>query len=113
MADLHDPDFIDSKPEIVERFVGGLYKAQQWLVDSHATTVADRVSPFFSDTSMPVLEASIQRYKTQGTWAVTPLIGEDGYDNMRDILIEGGVVKGSYPYDRLVRPDFANKAMQG
>lgn len=106
------PDFIDSKPEIIERFVTGLYKAQQWLVDNDAAAIADRVSPFFSDTSMPVLEASIRRYKTQGTWAVTPLIGEDGYDNMRDILIEGGVVKGSYPYDRLVRPEFAAKVMQ-
>lgn len=106
------PEFVEAKPETIERFVKGFYKAQQWLADNDASTVAARVAPFLSDTPVPVLEASIQRYKNQGTWATTPLIGTEGYNNMRDVLINGGVVKESYPYERLVRPDFATRAIQ-
>ena len=30
---------------------------------------------------------------------------------MRDLLIDGGLVKRRHPYDRLVRPGFAQRAM--
>jgi hypothetical protein len=67
--------------------------------------------PFFPDVSQKLLETGIAQYKSQETWPQDALIGEDGYDSMRDILIDGGLVKGSHPYDRLVRPEFAKNAL--
>ena len=68
--------------------------------------------PFFPGTARNVLERSIERYKAQGTWASDPLIREDGFTAMHNILIDGGVVKGRHSYNRLVRPEFAVEAMK-
>lgn len=105
------PDFIDRQPDIVHRFVSGFYNAQQWLAQADASTVAKRVTPFFPSISDSVLQASIARYKSLNIWAETPSIGIEGYDAMRQVLIDGGLVKGRHPYERLVRPEFAERAM--
>ena len=98
-------------PDVVHRFVRGFYKAQQWLAAADSTGVAERVKPFFPDVPDTVLQASIARYKALEIWPETPDIGIDGYDAMRQVLIDGGLVKAQHPYERLVRPEFAEQAM--
>ena len=105
------PTFIDQNPDIIHLFVRGFYKAQQWLAAADPATVADRVKPFFPGVSDSVLQASITRYQFLEIWPETPDIGIDGYDAMCQVLIAGGVVKAHHPYDRLVRPEFAQQAM--
>ena len=105
------PAFIDQQPEVVHRFVRGFYKAQQWLAANDLAIVAERVKPFFPGVTDSVLQASIARYKSLEIWPETPDIGVDGYDAMRQVLIDGGLVKGRHPYERLVRPEFAEQAM--
>ena len=105
------PAFIDQQLDVVHRFVRGFYNAQQWLAKVDASTIAGRVRPFFTGVSDSVLQASIARYKSLDTWAETPNIGVDGYNAMHQVLIDGGVVRGRHPYERLVRPEFAERAV--
>ena len=105
------PAFIDAQPEVVHRFVRGFYKAQQWLASSESEAVAERVQPFFAGVSDSVLQASITRYKSLEIWPDCPEIGIEGYNAMRQVLIDGGLVMAHHPYDRLVRPEFAAQAM--
>ena len=106
------PAFIDEQPDVIHRFVRGFYKAQQWLAASESEAVAERVKPFFSGVTGAVLQASIARYKSLGIWPDSPEIGVDGYNAMRQVLIDGGLVRGRHPYERLVRPEFAEQAMR-
>lgn len=105
------PAFIEGQPEVVHQFVRGFYKAQQWLVTADTEVVAERVKPFFPGVSGTVLQASIARYKSLEIWPDSPEIGVDGYNAMRQVLIDGGLVKAHHPYERLVRPEFAAQAM--
>ena len=105
------PSYIDDNPETVQAFVTGFHKALNWVAESDAPAIAERVSPFFPDILPESLASGIGQYKIQETWPRDALIGEDGYDSMRDILIDGGLVTGRHPYQRLVRPELARNAM--
>ena len=105
------PAFIDEQPEVVHCFVRGFYKAQQWLAAAEPELVAEGVKPFFPNISDSVLQASIAQYKSLEIWPDSSEIGVDGYNAMRQVLIDGGLVKGLHPYERLVRPEFAEQAM--
>lgn len=105
------PRFIETLPHIIDRFTRGFYKAQQWLASTAAPEIAARVAPFFPECPPAVLERSVSQYKALGTWSTAPAIGIDGYNAMRDALIAGGLVKRPHPYERLVRPEFAHRAM--
>ena len=106
------PAFLESRPETVARFVRGVYEAQRWLVSNDAGDVGSMIASFFPGTARTGLERGIRAYKEQQTWADDPLIGEDGFAAMRDLLIDGGLVRGSHEYDRVVRPEFALRAIE-
>lgn len=105
------PSYIEENPETVQAFVNGFHNALDWVNGSGESAIAERVSPFFPGFSSAALAEAIGQYKKQGTWPRDALIGEDGYAAMRDILIDGGLVTGRHPYQRLVRPEFARNAM--
>ena len=107
------PRFIDSHSDTVQAFVNGFQKALEWVDMNGELAIAERVSSFFPDNPQEVLARAIYQYKSQNTWPQNCLIGEDGYDAMRDILIDGGLVKCHHPYQRLVRPEFARNAYGG
>lgn len=106
------PAFLESRPETVARFVRGFYEAQRWLVSNEAGDVWSTIASFFPETSPTVLQEGIGAYIEGQTWAVDPLIGGDGFGAMRDLLIDGGLIQGRHEYDRVVRPEFALRAIE-
>jgi len=107
------PAFIGANTELLQKFVNGFYKAQQWLANNSPSQVAERVSSFFPDVPSEVLAEGIRLYQEQGTWATDPMIGQDGFDSMLTILIDGGLVQSRHAYDKVVQPKFAKAAMAG
>ena len=106
------PEFIETRPDTVQRFVDGFSKALTWLAAADDADIVERVSPLFPDLSDSTLEAAIHQYRIQKTWPSDPAIGEDGYTTMRDLMIDAGLVRGRHPYESVVRPEFARKAME-
>ena len=104
------PAFIDANPGMIQSFVNGFDDALTWLVDAEDEQVAERAAPFFPDLSHGLLQRFIHQYRANHTWPQSSLITRESFDGMRDILIDGGLVKARCEYDRLVRPEFALKS---
>jgi hypothetical protein len=45
-------------------------------------------------------------------WATNPLLSPEGMDQMVALMVDGGILKQRVPYDQIVNPTFAQKAMQ-
>jgi hypothetical protein len=52
-------------------------------------------------------------YLRQHTWARDPLLREEGFNDLQDILIGGGFLSQRHPYAEQVNAEFAQAAMQG
>lgn len=107
------PGYLSSQPDIVQRFVDGFGNALRWLSQADTETVAERVAPFFPDLTDQLLHAAIGQYRSQATWPEDPVIGEEGFDRIRDLLVDGGLVAERHAYDLVVRPEFAIRATAG
>ena len=105
--------YATANPETVQRFVNGYARAQQWVADSPAEAVADRIAGVFPEYERAVLTEGVQRYQDAGVWATNPTITRHGFDRMRDALITGGLVREAHPYENIVLPEFAERAMAG
>ena len=103
--------FIESSPDVVLSFTRGFYNAQRWLSENDADTVGASVASFFPEMEPSVVVKAIARYKAQDTWAVDPLLREDGYEALQDVLVGAGLAKARQPYDQIIRTDFAREAM--
>ena len=96
----------------MQRFVNGYAGAQRWVAQNDPEAVADaHCARGFPNTTGRILAEGVRRYKTAGVWATDPMIGREGFDRMRDALIAGGLAQGAHPYESIVRPEFAERAM--
>ena len=101
------PAFIDANPQVVQAFVGGFDAALQWLSAAGDAEIAEYAQPFFSDLDAALIQDCVRQYRANGTWPSRAAITRPSFDAMRDILIDGGMVRGRHDYDRLVRPEFS------
>ncbi len=103
--------FLEEQADIAGRFTLGFARALHWLSSAEPAEVAEIVSDYFPGTSKEVLAASIARYQQQEQWPVTPVLGQQEYDNLHDILLAAGMCRERQPYGKVVRTDIAETAV--
>ncbi|HLR22726.1 MAG TPA: ABC transporter substrate-binding protein [Pseudogracilibacillus sp.] len=99
--------FIEKDEDAVTSFTEAIYKSQQWVADNDAETIAEVVHPYFEDTDVEMLATAIDRYKEQDSFATDPLLKEDAWNNLQDIMNEAGELPEEAPYEKLVNTDIA------
>lgn len=104
--------FINENEDVVKSFTKAIYKAQQWVEETDAEEIAKVVQPYFEDTELDMLTSSIDRYKQQGSFASSPLLTEEAWENLQSIMEEAGELPKHAPYDELVNTDIANEVTQ-
>lgn len=102
---------IKNDRETVEKFTRAIYKAQKWVADANAEDIAKVVEPYFEDSTLDILTASIERYKAQQSFALDPILTESAWENLLNIMDEAGELPGDSPYDELVNIDIATEVM--
>lgn len=104
--------FIDEEEETVKSFTKAIYKAQQWVEENDAETIAEVVQPYFDDTEVDLLAASIDRYKAQDSFATDPLLHEEAWNNLQTIMEEAGELPKEAPYEELVNTNIVNEVIK-
>lgn len=98
--------FLESRRDVVHRFVAAYSRALVWLAESTPEQVSELVAPFFPGTRPDLITASIARYKDQQTWPTAPHMGPRPYGGLQRILIAAGMVKEWQPYEKVVTEEF-------
>lgn len=106
------PEYIESKPFVMQRFTNAIYKAQLWLGQHSSQEAADIVAPLFINVDRETLVKSIERYRTLEVWSNNPLIPRQAYDKFQEAAKKSGELTSPTPYDTAVINDFAHQAME-
>ncbi|WP_166241593.1 ABC transporter substrate-binding protein [Paenibacillus turpanensis] len=104
--------FMDKNPTTVQKFTNAVYKAQQWVKEHSVEEIADAVAPFFDNTDPEILKNVVKRYKEQGSFAENPIVDEEEWNNLQNIMDEAGELKERAEHSKLVNNSFAEKAME-
>src|SRR5690625_4538174 len=104
--------FIKENEDVVKSFTKAIYKAQQWVQEADSEEIAKVVQPYFEDTELDMLASSIERYKEQGSFATSPLLSEEAWHHLQNIMEEAGELPKHAPYEELVNTDIANEVTQ-
>ena len=101
--------FIDSDPEAVEKFTRAIKKAQDWVYANSADDVAKVIQPFFEDTDVELIATVVERYRAQESFAKDPILDEEEWTNLQDVMEEAGELPRRMDYQELVDTSFAEK----
>lgn len=102
--------FMDQNPGTVQKFTNAIQRAQNWVNEKSIDEIADAVLPFFEDTDKEIIKSVIKRYKDQGSFATDPIVDEQEWNNLQDIMASAGELKEKVEWSKLVNNSFAEKA---
>ncbi|GAA4710259.1 ABC transporter substrate-binding protein [Brevibacillus fulvus] len=105
--------YIEKNQETIQKFTNAIYQAQQWVTSHSPAETAKVIAPYFKEIKMDILESSIKRYLEQGSYASDPILEEEEWNRLQDIMDEAGELKQRADYNKLVNTTFAKTAMEG
>jgi NitT/TauT family transport system substrate-binding protein len=101
---------LEKEPELVQKFVNAVSKAQKWVSTAKAEDVAKAIADFFPDTDVADLAVVVERYKSINTWHDTLVMSEDSFTHLQDIIDESGLLARRIEFKELVDNTFAQEA---
>ena len=104
--------YLKENDETVLKFTRALKKAQDWVQKQDAAEIAKTIQPYFEDADPAIMKMSIQRYKEQGSYAADPILDEEEWDNLQNIMDEAGELPSRMEYTKLVNVKYAEKVSQ-
>lgn len=82
--------YMKRNKDTVEKFTRAIYRAQQWVNTHSSKEIATTIQSYFPDIDLGILEMSIDRYKTQGSFATDPILDKKEWNNLQNIMSESG-----------------------
>lgn len=102
--------FLKKNSEAAEKFTKAIYKAQQWVDENNAETIAKAIAPQFKDTELEIITTVVERYKQQGSFATDPILDEAEWTNLQNIMEEANELPARIDHKTLVNTKFAEDA---
>ncbi len=81
---------LDENRDLYSRFVKAIAKGQQWVADHTPEEIAAVIAPQFPDADVALLTVVAKNYQSIGAWCVTPVMNEEAFTRMQDIIDGAG-----------------------
>ena len=105
-------DMIAKNPTLIQDFVDALYEGQVWVQEHTDLEVAEVLKESFPGTSVEVLEKVVARYRSIDAWNATPVMSEDAFNRLQDVIGEAGELDKRVSFEALVDNTYAEKAVE-
>lgn len=104
--------YIEGNQETIQKFTNAIYKGQQWVKEHSSKEIAETIESFFPDTNIEMLEAAIQSYKNIDAWNDNPVLKEEVFNRLEEVMTMAGELKEKAPYDKIVTNQYAEQAIK-
>ncbi len=104
--------YIAKNEKLIQNFTDAIYKGQKWTEEHSAKEIAELIKDFFPSTDVQMLESSIQRYKDIDAWNKTPILTEEAFNKLQDVIEEAGELEKRADYEKVVNNKYAEEAVK-
>lgn len=99
--------YIENNGTTIQNFTNAIYKGQKWVKEHTAKEIAEAIQSFFPDTDIELLTTAIQSYKDIDAWNDTPILKQESFDKLQEVMSLAGELKVKAPYDKIVNNKYA------
>lgn len=104
--------YIKSNPEVIKSFLKAVYRGQQWVQKASDKELAEAIVEFFPDTSVETLMMVARSYREIDAWMDTPVMKQEAFDRLQDIIIQAGVLTEKVDFGSVVDNTFAQQIVK-
>ena len=104
--------YIEANEDIIQKFTDAIYEGQTWVKEHTAEEIATVIQDFFPDTGIEMLTEAIQTYKDIDAWNETPVLEEDSFNRLQEVMTLAGELENPAPYDKVVNNTYAIQSIE-
>lgn len=104
--------YIENNENTIQKFTDAIYKGQQWVKKHSSQEIADVIQDFFPNTEVELLATAIQTYKDIDAWNDTPVLKEEVFERLEEVMIMAKELEGNVPYDKIVNNKYAEESIK-
>ncbi|WP_410510949.1 ABC transporter substrate-binding protein [Paenibacillus sp. BR2-3] len=102
--------YITKNGDTVQKFTNAIQRAQLWVKGHSPEEIADAILPYFEKTDRDIVISAVNRYKEQDTYAENPVVDNNEWNNLLDVMENAGELKERVAAEKIVNNSFAEKA---
>ena len=99
--------YIENNEDTIQKITNAIYKGQKWVKEHTSKEIAEVIASFFPDTDVETLSNAIQSYKDIDAWNDTPVLKEESFERLQEVMTSAGELEQKAPYDKIVNNKYA------
>lgn len=104
--------YIENNEKTIQNFTNAIYKGQKWVKEHTAKEIAEVIKDFFPDTDIELLATAIQSYKDIDAWNDMPVLKQESFDKLQDVMSLAGELSQKAPYEKIINNKYAEEAIK-
>ena len=104
--------YIEENEELIQNFTNAIYKGQHWVKEHSAKEIAEVIQDFFPDTDVNLLATAIQSYMDIDAWNDTPVLKQESFDKLQEVMSQAGELTQKAPYDKIINNKYAEQVIK-
>lgn len=104
--------YMEDNAEIIQKFTNAIAKGQQWVQEHSTEEIAESIQSQFADTDLETLTTALQSYIDIDAWSATPVMTEEAFDKLQDVIIEAGELTEKVEFEAIVDNSYAKAAIK-
>lgn len=100
--------YIADNKDTVTDFLRAVVRGYNYIVENDKNAVAKALAPSFTGTSEESLAAAVERYKSIDAWCHSPVMKEESFTLLQDIMENAGELSARADYKAAVDNSIAN-----
>ena len=104
--------YIEKNEATIQNFTNAIYKGQKWVKEHTAKEIAETIQSFFPDTDIELLTTAIQSYKVIDAWNETPVLKQESFEKLQDVMSLAGELTKKAPYDKIINNKYAEETIK-
>lgn len=104
--------YIENNEDTIQKFTNAIYKGQQWVKEHSSREIAEVIQNFFPDTDIEMLATAIQSYQDIDAWNDTPILKQEAFERLEEVMTMAGELKEKVPYEKIVNNKYAQEAIK-
>lgn len=102
--------YIENNKDTIQGFTNAIYQGQKWVEEHSSKEIAEVIQSFFPDTDIELLAAAIESYQAIDAWNDTPVLKEEAFNRLQEVMTAAGELQEKAPYDKIVNNKYAEQA---
>lgn len=104
--------YIKNNENTIQKFTNAVYKGQKWVKEHTSKEIAEAIVSFFPDTDVEMLANAIQSYKNIDAWNETPVLKEEAFNRLQEVMTSAGELEQKAPYDEIINNKYAEETIK-